>query len=73
MQLCPWIFCFTVIPLGKNVFRLRQDLSSVWVPATVETSGQTLGQSDVKFWTWWITFWKGSPRLSAADFQALLP
>ena len=62
-----------VMALDKKVFRLRQDLSSVWVPATQETSGQTLGQSDVKFLTWWITLWKGSPRLSAADFQALLP
>ena len=73
MQLCPWILCFTVMALDKNVFRLRQDLSSVWVLATLETSGQTLGQSNVKFLTWWITLWKGSPRLSAADFQALLP
>ena len=46
---------FKTMWAGKKSFKDFQDRPNVWVPAMLETPGNNLGPSQVKFFTWWTT------------------
>ena len=47
---------FKTVWAGKKSFNYFQDRSNIWVPGTtLETPGNNLGPSVVKFFTWWTT------------------
>ena len=52
---CPRSLHFKTMWAGKKSFKDFQDRPNVWVPAMLETPGNNLGPSDVKFFTWWTT------------------
>ena len=52
---CPRSLHFKTMWAGKKSFKDFQDRPNVWVPAMLETPGNNLGPSQVKFFTWWTT------------------
>ena len=52
---CPRSLHFKTMRAGRKSFKDFQDRPNVWVPAMLETPGNNLGPSNVKFFTWWTT------------------